>query len=63
MSRASGHPSTIIRPQPKTIMFKKTLLSLAFAAASPLLLAEEVKVDISGNDQMQFDKKTFEVVE
>jgi len=36
------------------------LVSFSFA---PALLADKVKIEIDSNDQMQFDKKTFEVVE
>jgi len=42
---------------------RKILAALATLALTPALFASEVKIEIDSNDQMQFDKKAFEVVE
>jgi azurin len=39
------------------------LAALATLALAPALFASEVKIEIDSNDQMQYDKKAFEVVE
>ena len=41
----------------------KTALILGALIAPICLAAEEVKIEIAGNDQMQYDKKAFEVTE
>jgi azurin len=42
---------------------KKLLFLLTALAAAPFALAQEAKVEITGNDQMQFNTKAFEVTE
>ncbi len=45
-------------------MIQKFIAILAALAITPAVLAEEkVTIEIDSNDQMQFDKKAFEVVE
>jgi azurin len=40
---------------------KKRILALAAALFAPLAMAQEAKVEITANDQMQYNLKTFEV--
>lgn len=43
---------------------KKIIVSIISALMCPLAFAaEEVKIEITGNDQMQFNTKAFEIVE
>ncbi len=44
-------------------MLRKLLAALTVIALAPALPADEVKIEIDSNDQMQFDKNAFEVVE
>lgn len=44
-------------------MLRKFITTLAAIAITPVLIADEVKIEIDSNDQMQFDKNAFEVVE
>lgn len=41
----------------------QSIAILAACFVSPLLIASEVKIEIDSNDQMQYNKKAFEVVE
>ncbi len=45
------------------MIIRKVLAALATLTLAPALFASEVKIEIDSNDQMQFDKKAFEVVE
>lgn len=44
-------------------MIRKFVITLSSVAFAPFLIADEVKIEIGGNDQMQYDKKAFELVE
>jgi len=44
-------------------MLHKIIIALTSVVIAPLLIADEVKIEIGGDDQMQFDVKAFEVVE
>jgi len=41
----------------------RTILTIFTAALIPAAFASEAKIEIDSNDQMQYDKKAFEVVE
>lgn len=57
-----GENSPILRPFPVDYYPMKTLfLALTAALLSPLAFAQESKVEITANDQMQFSTKAFEV--
>jgi len=52
-----------LNPPPHTMITRNLFAVLASLAIVPSLLADEVKIEIDSNDQMQYDKKAFEVVE